>query len=75
MNELHDEIALLARHYLGSGAANGLSGVDREIELAMAEGEWDALGKWHRVKFRMLRMQREQTLVARMAGTPMSSRG
>ena len=33
--------------------------IDRMIAETSAECDWDTMGKWHRVRFRMMRIQRE----------------
>jgi len=53
-----DDIAELARKYL-----NAPERVDALIAAAEGDSRWDDVGKWHRVRFRMLRMQ--QALAAK----------
>jgi hypothetical protein len=50
-----DDIADLARKYL-----NAPERVDALIAAAQSDSRWDEMGKWHRVRFRLLRMQQEQ---------------
>ncbi|WHU01906.1 MULTISPECIES: hypothetical protein [unclassified Sphingomonas] len=51
-----DEIADLAGHYLLLPEAEGLARIDTEIAAATAESRWDDLSKWHRVRFRLIRL-------------------
>ena len=42
----------------------GLQRIDEQIETAMRTSSWDEMSKWHRVRFRMLRLQRQQGAIA-----------
>lgn len=52
-----DEIAELAGHYLLLPEREALARVDVEIARATDESRWDDLSKWHRVRFRLIRLQ------------------
>lgn len=52
-----DEIAELAGQYLILPAAEGLARVDGEVARATEESRWDDVSKWHRVRFRLIRLQ------------------
>jgi len=52
-----DEIAELAGHYLLLPEREGLARVDVEIARATDDSRWDDLSKWHRVRFRLIRLQ------------------
>lgn len=51
-----DEIAELAGHYLLLPEGEGLARIDVEIAGATADSRWDDLSKWHRVRFRLIRL-------------------
>ncbi|MBO9714122.1 hypothetical protein [Sphingomonas sp.] len=55
---MSDEIAGLSRGFLE--LPGGTARLDEEIERAEAEARWEELGKWHRVRLRLHRFQREQ---------------
>ena len=59
-----DEVANLAREYMMEPGARGLQRIDEKIESAMRTSSWDEMSKWHRVRFRLLRMQRQQVEIA-----------
>jgi hypothetical protein len=50
-----DDIADLARKYL-----NAPERVDALIAAAQGDSRWDDVGKWHRVRFRLMRMRQER---------------
>ena len=56
--ESSDEIAATATRYLLS--PDGPARVDGEILRAEAEGRWNDLGKWHRVRLRLIRLHNEK---------------
>jgi hypothetical protein len=62
-----DDIADLARKYLNQPGQRGLQQVDELIQLAQGDSRWDELGKWHRVRFRLLRMQHERLIGAALS--------
>lgn len=62
---LCDEIALLAERYLMDPDSQGLQRIDAQINAAMADSRWDDMSKWHRVRFRLLRLQQQRAAVAR----------
>ncbi|MEO6216406.1 MAG: hypothetical protein ABIO86_10275 [Sphingomonas sp.] len=53
-----DEIAIIARvtMALGDGCQDA---IDYKIAKALSESQWDDMNKWHRVRLRIGRMQRE----------------
>lgn len=59
-----DEVADLARQYMMEPGLRGLQRIDEKIDSAMHGSRWDELSKWHRVRFRLLRMQRQQGAIA-----------
>lgn len=61
-----DEIGELARKYLEEPGMRGLQKIDEQINLAKDESRWDDMSKWHRVRFRLLRMQQERAINARL---------
>jgi hypothetical protein len=52
-----DEIAELAGQYLLLPEAEGLARIDVQVTRATDESRWDDVSKWHRVRFRLMRMQ------------------
>ncbi len=65
MDNIDDEIGALAEKYLKDPDLAGLGKIDEEILRAQADRDWDMMAKWHRVRFRLLRIQR-----ARWGGYP-----
>ncbi|NYT41268.1 hypothetical protein HZY97_10905 [Sphingomonas sp. R-74633] len=57
-----DEIAELAGQYLLLPAAEGLSRIDAQVTRATDESRWDDVSKWHRVKFRLIRLHQQQVI-------------
>jgi len=51
-----DEIAELAGQYLLLPEREALARIDAEIARATDESRWDDLSKWHRVRFRLIRL-------------------
>lgn len=62
-----DEIGALAKHYMLAADGDGLRQIECNIARALSDGQWDDLGKWHRVKLRLLRMQQEREATVRLA--------
>ena len=62
-----DDIAELARAYLCEPGTKGLQKIDEHIRLAMGESRWDDMSKWHRVRFRLMRLQQEQAIGERLS--------
>jgi hypothetical protein len=62
-----DDIADLARKYLEEPGSRGLQKIDEHISLAMGDARWDDMSKWHRVRFRLMRMQQERAIGAARA--------
>ena len=62
-----DEIARLARTMDLVHGDRGVEAVDRNIEQATGQGEWDDVSKWHRVRLRLIRLQQERFLNERLA--------
>ncbi len=56
-----DDIAELARRYLDEPGSRGLQQVDEQIAQAMGDARWDEMSKWHRVRYRLMRMQQERS--------------
>jgi len=52
-----DEIAELTKPYLLLPEREALARVDAEIVRATDESRWDDLSTWHRVRFRLIRLQ------------------
>ena len=52
-----DEIADLAGQFLVLPEAEGLARIDVQITRATDESRWDDVSKWHRVRFRLIRLQ------------------
>jgi hypothetical protein len=61
-----DDIADLARKYLEEPGMRGLQKIDEHISLAMGDSRWDDMSKWHRVRFRLMRMQQERAINAQL---------
>lgn len=61
-----DDIAELARQYLDEPGSRGLERIDEHISLAKADARWDDMSKWHRVRFRLLRLQNERAIGAQL---------
>lgn len=61
-----DEIAALARQFMLEPGAAGVDRVDAQIEHARADSRWDDMSMWHRVRLRLLRFKREQTVARRL---------
>jgi hypothetical protein len=59
---LCEEIAALARAHLIDSDRDGLQAIDRQCSDALAEGRWDDVGKWHRVRLRYLRFRQQRDL-------------
>jgi len=59
-----DDIADLARQYLNEPGSRGLERIEAQIAEAQGDSRWDDVGKWHRVRFRLMRMQQEQAGLA-----------
>ena len=57
-----DEIAVLAQQYLMEPGSRGIMRIDRLIEEAMCDARWDDMSKWHRVRFRVIRLQQRRAL-------------
>jgi len=57
---LCEEVAELARGYLNNPGSGGMRAIESRISDALADARWDDMSKWHRVKFRLMRMQRER---------------
>jgi hypothetical protein len=55
-----DDIAELAREYLNEPGSRGLERIEEHIAQAMGDSRWDDMSKWHRVRFRLMRMQQER---------------
>lgn len=55
---MSDEVAVMAQRYLLSPKGDGFERVEREIAQAQADSRWDDLSTWHRVRLRMIRMER-----------------
>jgi len=53
--EAPDEIAELAGQYLLLPEREALARIDAEI-VRSTESRWDDLSKWHRVRFRLIRL-------------------
>jgi hypothetical protein len=51
-----DEIAELAGQFLLLPEGEALARIDAEVERATVESRWDDLSKWHRVRFRLIRL-------------------
>lgn len=61
-----DEIAGLARSYLEDPRSGGIHEIEEIIEKATDESRWDDVGKWHRVRLRLLRYKQQRVATARM---------
>jgi hypothetical protein len=61
-----DDIGDLARQYLEEPGTRGLQKIDEHISLAMGDSRWDDMSKWHRVRFRLMRMQQERAIGQRL---------
>ena len=61
-----DEIAVLAEQYLMEPGSRGLQRIDKHIQSAMAESRWDDMSKWHRVRFRLIRLQQQCAIAGRL---------
>lgn len=64
--EAGDDIGELARHYLDEPGTRGIERVEAQIAAAKGDSRWDDMGKWHRVRFRLMRMQQERAIGERM---------
>ncbi|MES2444431.1 MAG: hypothetical protein V4574_16515 [Pseudomonadota bacterium] len=53
-----DDIGDLARQYLMEPGLRGLQQIDEQIDRAKGDSRWDDMSKWHRVRFRMIRLSR-----------------
>lgn len=60
-----DEIAELAGRYLLLPEAEGLARIDAEVLRATDESRWDDVSKWHRVRFRLIRLHQQRMLDSR----------
>lgn len=54
-----EEIAGLARRHLEAPGRAGIADIDAHISQAASEGHWDEVSKWHRVRLRYMRFERE----------------
>lgn len=61
-----DDIADLARKYLNEPGSRGLERIEAQIAEAKGDSRWDDVGKWHRVRFRLMRMQQERAIGERI---------
>jgi len=66
-HRISDEVAKLAREYMMEPGPRGLQRIDEKIDSAMHGSRWDEMSKWHRVRFRLLRLQRQQGAIAQHA--------
>lgn len=57
-----DEIAVLAQRYLMEPGMRGLQRIDEHIKDALADSRWDDMSKWHRVRFRLIRLQQQRAV-------------
>jgi len=57
-----DEIAELAVQLLLLPEAEGLARVDDQVTRATDESRWDDVSKWHRVKYRLIRLHQQQVI-------------
>lgn len=57
-----DEIAELALQHLLLPEAEGLSRIEAQVARATDESRWDDVSKWHRVKFRLIRLHQQQVI-------------
>jgi hypothetical protein len=53
-----DDIGDLARVYMMEPGLRGLAQIDEQIDRAKGDSRWDDMSKWHRVRFRMIRLSR-----------------
>lgn len=60
--EIGDEIAILAEQYLMEPGSRGLQRIDEHIKAAMHDSRWDDMSKWHRVRFRLIRLQQQRAV-------------
>ncbi|RYY23902.1 MAG: hypothetical protein EOP62_18600 [Sphingomonadales bacterium] len=65
--DISDEIAVLAEQYLMEPGSRGLQRIDAHIQSAMADSRWDDMSKWHRVRFRLIRLQQQRALGVRLS--------
>jgi hypothetical protein len=54
-----EEIAGLARRHLEAPGRSGIEDIDAHIAQATEEARWDDVSKWHRVRLRYIRFERE----------------
>jgi hypothetical protein len=52
-----DEIERLARSCLNAHPGRSLDVIDANIDRATARKAWDEVGKWNRVRLRLIRMR------------------
>jgi hypothetical protein len=57
-----EEIAGLARRHLEAPGRSGLQDIESQIEQATRAAHWDEVSKWHRVRLRYIRLDRERGL-------------
>ncbi|MDG2533308.1 hypothetical protein P6144_06590 [Sphingomonas sp. HITSZ_GF] len=55
-----DEIAELAGQHMLLPEAEALARIDAQVTRATDESRWDDVSKWHRVKFRLIRLHQQQ---------------
>ncbi|MEO8374451.1 MAG: hypothetical protein ABI471_04445 [Sphingomonas bacterium] len=55
-----DEIAVMARVTMSLGD-RCQEAIDRNLASALRDGRWDDMNKWHRVRLRIGRMERQMT--------------
>jgi hypothetical protein len=60
-NNICDEVAQLAQQYMMEPTARGLQRIDEKIAVAKRDSCWDEMSKWHRVRFRLIRLQRQRS--------------
>ena len=62
-----DEVAALAQLQIEQHGARALHGIDEQILRVMAEGNWDEMSKWHRVRLRVIRLQQASALAQQLS--------
>jgi hypothetical protein len=62
-----DEVAMLAEQYLMEPGSRGLQRIDAHISSAKADSRWDDMRKWHRVRFRLIRLQQQRAIGDRLS--------
>lgn len=63
-----DEIARLAQLFLTPTSRDAMARIEQRIRRAEADRDWDAAGKWQRVRYRVMRLRQQRDAAGAGAG-------